>query len=1570
MANREISSGLFADAEFSVEFKPDIYNWCEAQDNAYVCSASSGLFYVDGKTETIALITGDEISSDNDGMSYDIVLLSCNSKGEWQHRVYDDYIHYQDEDDKGTFMSMCFVDCDEDQFYYKYAGKTVGYSSPTLFSVVQVPPYYKENNLASVSYTIKHSNETGWTGNWGVGGNFGASYPGARLAIDAQLVVEYVGSCSDTTSYERETTLTLYPDKDYAVSLVIPILISTYDIWDPYGNDGKGEWTQMSITQQLEPAFAALPIDEYNALADTLTDEEQRAAAPVIDKLPSSSAGDPYGYIHDLNELMTAVSGLEIDKSEVQDTEVMIDTGTQSKGNTVSVTDNHEMQHGLDASFDITIKGKAWGAFWGGGLSMGGGFSYVSSNSEGISFSVVYDATKLKNTAEIDPDSSSFYEKYTDGSGNLLQSSIMHYQPADYEYYAQAVAYPSDRLTNEIDQEDFEYKRNKVYILSYCTHDFGGTPPELPEYFGVQSVESTDDEAYSVTLAWKNKVRNEEREADAYNIYVKSINADTVELVNKEGPIFADKASNFVMTYKVEGLKKLPQAYEFYIAAADVETTAGVGNSKVFDVRESILSKPIKVNLDRLFDTDGVIITKQPENFYASHVGVEATFSVEAEDIYGQAETLYYHWQTYNSVLGVWETAENNKSSKSNMYVFDTTEDSVGKPIRCLVTKNSSGATNHTATSDSVTVTLNHTHKYSDNGFCNQCGQYQPATCGSDGVYEIKNGGNLFWFACLVNGDNTHADFDKQNTGAKAVLTKDIDLESREWTPIKNFSGTFDGQNHTIGELKITNTSTESGLFGSISGTVKNFSLKGDITLSAGGDKIGGVIGLADGTTIENVASYVNISNTAGELHHVGGVVGYIGNNDTSVIKCVYGGTVEISNSTDCIGGIAGYTGSGARINNCANRGTVSASKEGAYVGGILGYINNSNPTLKNCYNYGEVSNGASVKYCGAIIGWARNFTDSNIINNYYLDSSSSLAFGSDGTSGAEATAKNTEQFKSGEVAYLLNNKVTDGTQVWYQNIDNGKTPDDYPVFEGGTVYYLEYKNSYSNFYSEAPGELDGDGKGTYFIKTYDDLVKLSNLVRSDYEKYGSAKYILKNNITAPYDSDWTQGIGSVSDSKPFNGTFDGKGYCIVGLNITSPEYGGLFEIVGENGKVKDLFVFDCDFSASSKTAGGIAAVNKGTIDHCTSGVSLTTGNILWDGKKVNATELNSYVYGEISGGIVGENGGSLIGCRCSAVVAGTQCGGVAGVNTGTIYGCANNGKVGTSKSSVSGGLVSKNGGAVESSYNSGAVYGASAGLIAGINGDGGSTPIVNNVFYIAQDGLNAFAEASANTSYDTVTEKNSNANTDDSFASELNSVTDTSKVKWDRNPHLNKGYPIIEGNFYIDVVKSAGSDITVQGKMHEDLNVSYEACAENSEEYKLLASAQGKNRILKAYTVSLTDKDGNCIPAELWCADSYKISLPVNGENIELACINTEGDIVYYKPDSIENGKAEFTVSHPMSFAVMENVPSNNNSGENQTDNDNSTIQTGSRISGAIILVALLSLTVILFCRRRYRIG
>lgn len=843
----------------------------------------------------------------------------------------------------------------------------------------------------------------------------------------------------------------------------------------------------------------------------------------------------------------------------------------------------------------------------------------------------------------------------------------------------------------------------------------------------------------------------------------------------------------------------------------------------------------------------------------------------------------------------------------------------------------------------SSTLTDHHFNIY---GFCIYCGNYQGAVINSDGVYEISNAGQLYWFASLVNGDRTHADFDSQNGAANAVLANNIvvndakinehsDTQSetlRKWSPIGNYdnsySGNFDGKHHTVSGLYFNDSNVDNvGLFG----------------YTRGGAKI---------SNVGVLNSYFKGKNC------VGGILGRNNNSGVTVQRCFSEATV-IGN--EGVGGISGST-YGGKIIDCYNVGSVTGNK---FVGSIRGRNTNSSGAMDNCFNVGEVI-GTGTENIGGIRG------DGNgTISNCYCISTK--------LTDTAAATKTPEQFASGEVAYLLNHSVTDGKQIWYQNIDNGATHDNYPKFDGGTVYYLEYKDTYSNTYSEPPkpDAFDKDDDGNLIIKTYDDLVKLSNLIRSDYDIYGSQNYILTNNIKADDSAVWTQGIGSFADNKPFNGTFDGNGYCIIGLNVNAPEYGGLFEIIGESGCVKNLLVFDCEYTASSKTAGGIAAVNDGTIDHCISGVNLTTGVIHFPNRTIDAAELNSKIKGDASGGIVGENNGLITGCRNASVVSGTQCGGIACVNTGKIYGCANNAKIGTSNSSASGGLVGKNGGIIESSYNSGSVNGKSEnakGAIAGINGYDKLTPAITNVFYLTVNGLNAVGADSAKIPDDTnIGMSKSSDFQSSSFVDRLNEVSDDSVV-WVHNSYLNKGYPTIKGNFLKISVKPAGNNITVKGCMHENLNIKYDACGENDNEYSLLSSSIGENKILKVYSVSMTDNNGNYIPAELWCQGEFEISFPVDNNNVQFAAMDTDGKITYYEPDSVENGIAVFTVSHPTSFAVVEtakkNISADTDTSVVRTTNDGTPIQTGTEMCcGAILLVAVLSFVLIFSVRRRNRI-
>lgn len=452
---------------------------------------------------------------------------------------------------------------------------------------------------------------------------------------------------------------------------------------------------------------------------------------------------------------------------------------------------------------------------------------------------------------------------------------------------------------------------------------------------------------------------------------------------------------------------------------------------------------------------------------------------------------------------------DNTKIAGATTATYTPTNSDIGKWLSVHVIP--TDANSPYKNMDEVTVGSDvYAHSYTNNnGFCTVCGEYEKPTL-NNGYYEINNGGKLFWFASYVNGDPTHVEeATSKHLNINARLTSDISLHNpknsgaTEWTPIGEtsgtgtnaFAGTFDGQGHTISDLSITTLpsgAVRTGLFGTTyGGVVKDFTIKGSITLSTGNSGtnsgIGGAIGATKNrTAVSGVTSYVNISNTsANALVHVGGVVGEL--YSSTAKQCLYFGSINLQNASDSIGGVVGYINN-SEIGYCANLGTVKTATAGAYVGGVLGYLNNPSGKIHNCYNYGSVKNGGG-NYCGAIIGWLRGGTASNLTDNYYLTGSASSAFGAGSiTTTATAPAKNKSAFAGGEVCYLVNSKTSTGEKaLWKQDIDNGKTPyDQYPMFDADPVYFRS-DSTYSNDPERISVTLSwGDMEFEYDIGTWE----------------------------------------------------------------------------------------------------------------------------------------------------------------------------------------------------------------------------------------------------------------------------------------------------------------------------------------------------------------------------------------------------------------------------------------------------------------------------------------------------
>lgn len=286
-------------------------------------------------------------------------------------------------------------------------------------------------------------------------------------------------------------------------------------------------------------------------------------------------------------------------------------------------------------------------------------------------------------------------------------------------------------------------------------------------------------------------------------------------------------------------------------------------------------------------------------------------------------------------------------------------------------------------------------HRYED-GICTACGKGGPAYV--QGYYEISTPAQLYWFADQVNSGN-HAICGK--------LVTDIDLKGGSWTSIGYYlsdtkvpdtvayTGTFDGQGHTVSNFVTAGTDNE-GLFGYCSSAV-----------------------------IKNVG-VINAKVTG---WRAGAVAGYP--LTSQVINCFAQNCTIIGKTTNSVATLSG---------------TVYIAPIASPQGGIV----------QNCYALDcTLLDETNLDVFTSPVGG----TDTQ--NGYYCNTVWNGTFSSERNS----TMVTRQQLASGEVTWMLNKGVTDGSQGWYQTCGEGL-----PGHSGETVYQVTGCNSNEVFYSNDPG--------------------------------------------------------------------------------------------------------------------------------------------------------------------------------------------------------------------------------------------------------------------------------------------------------------------------------------------------------------------------------------------------------------------------------------------------------------------------------------------------------------------
>lgn len=141
--------------------------------------------------------------------------------------------------------------------------------------------------------------------------------------------------------------------------------------------------------------------------------------------------------------------------------------------------------------------------------------------------------------------------------------------------------------------------------------------------------------------------------------------------------------------------------------------------------------------------------------------------------------------------------------------------------------------------------------------------------------------------------------YDAWSIGKTVVLKADISLAGVDFEPIPSFSGTFDGNGHSISGLNISGAYAPAGLIGYLEkdGIVKNLKLSGAVTPSGDKGYVGGIVGDNSGR-IENCMFTGSVIGTA----DVGGIAG-INRTAGTISSCTVAGEIIGENRT---GGIAG----------------------------------------------------------------------------------------------------------------------------------------------------------------------------------------------------------------------------------------------------------------------------------------------------------------------------------------------------------------------------------------------------------------------------------------------------------------------------------------------------------------------------------------------------------------------------------------------------------------------------------------------------------------------------------------
>lgn len=288
--------------------------------------------------------------------------------------------------------------------------------------------------------------------------------------------------------------------------------------------------------------------------------------------------------------------------------------------------------------------------------------------------------------------------------------------------------------------------------------------------------------------------------------------------------------------------------------------------------------------------------------------------------------------------------------------------------------------------------------------------------------YQITCAAELIWLRDAVNAGEA---------STCAELRQDVEYVDEVWTSIGTsehpYTGTFNGNGHTI-----------------------------CVWLDGWGQALFGYVG-ADAKLTD-----IAVTKRQSENYSIIASAPLARSNAGTITRCRYSGGMTAKGS---LGGLV-YTNSGTIEACCVYAGRLNrGSRIEMYYGGLAGGIAYENTgTIANSYFYGDMVQAQSGDTVRDIIGWgAIAHKNSGKVSNCYYGADRDDGYG----------GKTEDQFRGGEVAYLLNGGTA--RDDWRQNCYAGDNSDATPVLDRSHAQVRKSGSSYVSLYPHVHCICGGD---------------------------------------------------------------------------------------------------------------------------------------------------------------------------------------------------------------------------------------------------------------------------------------------------------------------------------------------------------------------------------------------------------------------------------------------------------------------------------------------------------------